>query len=621
MWDHKSVKHADNLAADRRSVQRAWDNAEGAGTESFRDESANVPMAKGAEKIEWAEPADLWSARFEPVDLPPGVVPQAIECVARDQAKRLGVEAGACAAALITAVGSLVPAGNKMQMRQRDLDWTVKPILWTAIIGEPGSNKTAILKYATDPVRRIESEWAKQYATERRDYDRVNATAQKPAAKAAAAKDATAKAEAPEPPLSNEPADWLDVAREPPVMRRKVVQDATTEQLSVILSQNDDGLLFTVDELAALFGSMDAYRAKGGKDRPFWLQAKEGAVSTIDRKSHGPLRVENTAISVLGGIQPSKIKALGAGLAEDGMLQRFLPIIVKRSGRGEDVAPNKAYADALEQISIALVNSERSGRYKFTPEGDCELRELQDFQQTEIKRPGASPALKQWLDKTPNEFGRLALVFHFMEWHASPEAAVLGDNPPALVSGATARRARRFLVEFAYPHARVFHQQVLGRSVFEEHATWIGGYILAHGLPTVTLRDIYKNYAPFKQPEARRNLADIMQALETEDWLCPCPGRHKDGRPTQWFVNPAVHAAFATKAATEREARASAQGSIREEAARRRLERTADDRAKDIGGASAAPAETRAVEVNDCCAAAPLTGRERANASGELGAR
>ena len=565
VWEHRSETHADDF---ERYVSRAWNrNPAPLGGEGF--DPAVLP-ARGSEKIEWNEPADLWSARFEPVDLPAGVVPQAIECVARDQANRLGVEAGACAAALVTAIGSLVPAGNQMQMRQHDTGWTVKAILWTAIIGEVGENKSATLKAATNPVIDIEKEWAKQYATERRDYDRINATKQKPAAKVTAAKDATAKLETPEAPLSISPEDWLDVAREP-VMRRKVVQDATTEKLCEILSKNPDGLLFFADELAGLFGGMDSYRAKAGKDRPLWLQAKEGGPYTVDRKSHDTLRVDNLAISVLGGIQPSKIKALGAGLAEDGMLQRFLPIILKRLGAGEDVAPNKAYAEALEHISIALVNSEQSGRFKFTPEGDRERLMLEDFQQTEIKRPGASPALRQWLDKTPNEFGRLALVFHFIEWHASPGAALVGCNPPALVSGDTARRARRFLMEFAYSHARVFHQQVLGRSVFEEHTAWIGGYILARGLSAVTLRDIYKNYAPFKQPEARRILADIMQALETEDWLSP--GRHKDGRPTHWFVNPAVHEAFATKAAAEREARVSAQGSIREEAARRRLER------------------------------------------------
>jgi len=313
---------------------------------------------------------------------------------------------------------------------------------------------------------------------------------------------------------------------------------------------------------------MDAYRAKAGKDRPLWLQAKEGGPYTVDRKGHDTIRVDNLAISVLGGIQPSKIKSLGAGLAEDGMLQRFLMITVKRQGIGEDVASNKQYAEALEQVAAAIVESEQRGVFKFTPEGDCEKRILEEFQQTEINRSGAPPALRQWLDKTPNEFGRLALVFHFIEWYASPDA-LRGDNPPVMVSGATARRARRFLMEFAYSHARVFHQSAMGRSSFAEHVAWIGGYILAHGLSTVTLRDIYKNYAPFKQAETRHNLVDIMQTMETEDWLVPRPERQKNGRPTSWSVNPAVHVAFAAKAAEEREARLAAQNSIREEGAGR----------------------------------------------------
>ena len=406
----------------------------------------------------------------------------------------------------------------------------------------------------------MEKKWAKQYAVKCRDYDRLNADKQKSLADTAT-----------EPPLSNSPEDWLDAAREP-VMRRKVVQDATTEQLAVILSQNSDGLLFMMDELSGFFGSMDLYRAKGGKDRPFWLQAKDGGVSIVDRRSHGTLRAENTAISVLGGIQPLKIKALSAGLAEDGMLQRFLPISVKRLGRGEDVEANKEYADTLEQTAEALAGSERAGLFKFSVDGDRELKSLYEFQEEALRRPGASPALRQWLEKTPNEFGRLALIFHFIEWHASSEATLTDDSPPAVVSGATARRARRFLTEFAYPHALVFHQSVLGRSEYEEHVAWIGGHILAHGLSMVTLRDIYKNYSPFKPPETRTLLASVMQAMEREDWLYPAPGRQNDGRTSRWFVNPAVHDVFATRGTTEREARTAAQSSIREEGARRRAE-------------------------------------------------
>jgi hypothetical protein len=369
-------------------------------------------------------------------------------------------------------------------------------------------------------------------------------------------------------------------------MRRKVVQDATTEKLCEILSQNSDGLLYAADELAGLFGGMDAYRPKAGKDHPFWLQAKEGSPWTVDRKAHDTLRVENAAISVLGGIQPSKIKALGTGLAEDGMLQRFLPIIVKRVGQGEDVAPNKAYFELLKQISVALVNSERSGCFKFTPEGDRERRILEDFQQPEINHSGASPELRQWLDKMPNEFGRLALVFHFIEWHAT-EGPVAGSNPPKLVSGDTAHRARRFLMEFAYSHARLFYQQVLGRSEFAKQAAWIGGYILAHELSVVTLRNIYKNYEPFKDPSTRSRLVDIMCALEMEGWLHPSPERGSGGRPTRWFVNPATHEIFAAKAKEERERRAAAQNSIREGGKRRRAERTAEFEPETTGHAAA----------------------------------
>jgi hypothetical protein len=560
VWDHRSTAHADDS---ERCAQRAWDNSPAPPTASgFRDESKNIAARREADKDALAEPADLWAERFTPADLPADVVPHVIECVARDQAMRLGVEAGACAAALLTAIGSLVPAGNQMQMRQHDPDWRVKPILWTALIGEPGTNKTAIVSYATRAAISLETKWAKEYAADRHAHDLTIATEQSPKAKAAAA-----KAAAPESPLSKSPEDWLDGAREP-VMRRKIVQDATTEKLCEILSKNPDGLLFTADELAGLFGGMDAYRATAGKDRPLWLAAKEGGPYTVDRRSRDILRVENLAISVLGGIQPSKIKALGAGLAEDGMLQRFLMVMVKRHRIGEDVASNKKYAEALEQIAAAIVESERRGVFKFTPEGDREKRILEEFQQTEINRPGAPPALRQWLDKTPNEFGRLALVFHFIEWHGSPDS-LSGDNLPVMVSGATARRARRFLMEFAYSHARVFHQSVIGGSSFAEHIAWIGGHILAHGLSVVTLRDIYRNYGPFKQAETRHSLLDIMQAMETEDWLIPLPGRHDNGRPTRWTVNSAVHVVFAAKAAEERAARLAAQNSIREEGAGR----------------------------------------------------
>jgi hypothetical protein len=112
----------------------------------------------------WGTPADLWVGDGKPPELPPGVVPEIVERLARDWGRRLGVEPGAPAAALITSLGSLVSAGNTMQLRQKDTGWKVKPILWTAIIGEPGSNKSATIARAIEPVEYVEGRWRGEYA-------------------------------------------------------------------------------------------------------------------------------------------------------------------------------------------------------------------------------------------------------------------------------------------------------------------------------------------------------------------------------------------------------------------------------------------------------------------------
>jgi hypothetical protein len=98
-----------------------------------------------------------------------------------------------------------------------------------------------------------------------------------------------------------------------------------------ILSKNPSGLLLYSDELAGHFGSMDAYHQRTGKDRPFWLQAKEGNRYTVDRKTSETLSAECCAISVLGGIQPEKIKSLSSSLSDD--VRAYRAATLRRSKR------------------------------------------------------------------------------------------------------------------------------------------------------------------------------------------------------------------------------------------------------------------------------------------------
>jgi hypothetical protein len=147
----------DPLKLDQRYIGRTWLRAPiqptqldtTAGFEAIGDR-------KPAFDVPWDEPANLWAETSKPAELPHGVVPEIVELLARDKGRRLGVEPGAIAAGLITALGSLVPAQNKLQMRQFDPGWTVRPVLWMAVIGEPGTNKSATLGYAMEAVAQVE---------------------------------------------------------------------------------------------------------------------------------------------------------------------------------------------------------------------------------------------------------------------------------------------------------------------------------------------------------------------------------------------------------------------------------------------------------------------------------
>lgn len=479
------------------------------------------PAINSPRPFSWGEPADLWIEHLKPAPLPSNVLPDILERAARDRGRRLGVEPGAPAAALVTVLASLVPAGNRLQMRQRDTDWTVKPILWTAIVGPPGSNKSATIGYAVSTAGKLETGWRKAFVAAERQR------------KADEARRAAARGD-PERPA--EPT--LDGGTKPR-FRQKLFNDATTEALAASLAENPEGLLYHADELAGWLGNMDAYRAKGGKDRPFWLQAKEGGPLTINRKTSDRICVENCAISVLGGIQPDKLRSLKVGMSDDGLLQRFAPILIRRNGNGVDIPPDAETTQRLAAAAASIVESENGGLFRFSPEADAELQATEAFKAAEIARPDSSSILRQWLDKTPNEFGRLALTFHFVEWHTSQLGADIGGSPPPEISQGTAERARRYLAEFVYPHARAFYLKELGTAEVDEHAKWIAGFALSRGLKAIKTRDIYRSYPALRAPERRGAIPTTMRVLEMFDWVRPIGERR--GVEDEWEINPAAH--------------------------------------------------------------------------------
>jgi len=518
-------------------------------------EAGETATSPTTEHSDWPnDPTNLWLEESEPPDLAPGLLPELVERFARDAGRRVGVEPGAIAAAAVTGFAALIHAGNVIQVKQRDPKWVERAVLWTALVGEPGSKKSPALAQAISPVAALDAEWGQKY---RRECATL--------ADFADAKGARANGKPKTPPG--------------PKRRRKIINDATTEAVAELLSENDGGLLFSCDELAGFFGGMDAYRpnarggAKGGsKDRAFWLQAKDGRSYSVDRKTSASIDVPRNAVSIVGGVQPERLRSWTQDMAADGMLQRFWMVWVTAAGEDIDEPADGVLDEAISRLAHSLADAPSGQRYRFAPEADRERKQLGAPTGRETSRTQNSGALAEFLNKMPGTFARVALVFHFIEHYSNGIADLIGDAPPELISAATARRARRFLSGFILPHVRVVYHRCVDGGVVDTHSRWIAGHILAHGRERITDREIGRAYKALSGPDRRRLRLNAMAELEAEGWV-KAVRSGRDGQPREWSVNPLAHdGRFKEIALQENEWRTKARESIAEIGAQRRVE-------------------------------------------------
>ena len=249
---------------------------------------------------------------------------------------------------IITALGSLVSAGNTLQMRQHDPNWQVKAVIWCTVISRSGDNKSATLKEAMRPVQEFELTLKSKYAKEKQKFDSLQCSARQSAKSKPSASDV-----------------FVDPAPSDPQLSRKEINDATTEKIADLLSHNPSGLLLFAEELAGILGGMDATAPVAERIVRFGFKAKEGGTLTVDRKISGSIFAPNCAVSVLGSIQDDKIKKIARGLTDDGFLQRFLTIFLKRTGDGEDIAPDVDLDQQMKEIAIEIGSIAETATFRF----------------------------------------------------------------------------------------------------------------------------------------------------------------------------------------------------------------------------------------------------------------
>jgi putative DNA primase/helicase len=513
----------------------------GLGDEGSRSARVEVPG-------DWPTPEPLQS------ELPPvqpfsaDLLPDSLRPLVEDIGERLQVPLDFPGAATVLGLAGAVNRRAVIQPKANDSGWVVVPNLWGGTVAPPGFMKSPVIQAATRPLNRIQAEWRREdeealtdYAREKEEHE-LRRSAWKAQYKAAS-KNKEATPDRPE----DKP--------EEPKLRRLIVNDSTFEALHETMSENPAGILVIRDELTGWWSQLDRPGREG--ERAFCLEAWNGDSSyTVDRIGRGTIHVPHCCMSMLGGIQPGRLRsylvdALADGPSNDGLIQRFQVLVWpdttpdwKYVDRAPDAAAEKKATIIFDRL--VKLDPEHPARFRFAPDAQelfiDWLRELEG----KVRRDELHPAMISHLSKYRSLMPSLALLFELAD-RASCEsfggaALPVGQN---FVGLRNAQRAAAFC-EYLESHARrvysciVTPQQRAARDLADhlkrKHIRNKEG-----GFDWFVARDVYlKGWTGLDSPES---VAAAAKVLEDAGWLrCVSiePGP-LGGRPSnRYAVNPGV---------------------------------------------------------------------------------
>jgi putative DNA primase/helicase len=396
--------------------------------------------------------------------------------------------------------------------------------------------KSPVIQNAIRPLNQIQNEWRLEHEAALEGYTQAGEEYELRLAAWREQYKANAKKGHSSPERPNE------VPKEPK-LRRLIVNDATFEALHQTMSENPAGVLTIRDELTGWWGTLDRAGREG--ERAFCLQAWNGDTGhTIDRIGRGTIHVEACCMSMLGGIQPARLRsylvdALEDGPGNDGLIQRF-QLLVWPDTESEwmyvDRPPDpdaEARATRVFRMLVEL-DAENQKRLRFAPDAQelfvDWLRELEE----KVRGNELHPALISHLSKYRSLMPALSLLFELA-------AQAAGNGETETVSLVHVRMAAAWC-DYLESHARriysciVTPQLLAARELADKIKKRKMG---ANG--SFSCRDVYlKGWSGLDTPEAVKLAAEV---LEDAHWLRDVSGESGPlgGRPSnRYALNPRV---------------------------------------------------------------------------------
>jgi hypothetical protein len=243
-----------------------------------------------------------------------------------DKADRLQARIDLLAVPAVSAYGSVLGSRVRLRLKAYDRSHAICPNGWGAVIDSPSSGKSPSMTAALAPLYYLQEKaseahvaYLKEKAVKDERIEMQRSAAKKRAQKELEKEGGEDKAEEILKSRPGEP------EKDPPVPCA-IVNTTTVPKLGVTLNDNPNGVLLFQDELSGFLASIDGEEKQ--EDRAFYLKAYNGTQPhQHDTISRGSIFIKNTCVTILGGIQPSKIAPIvrGAitGASDDGLIQRF----------------------------------------------------------------------------------------------------------------------------------------------------------------------------------------------------------------------------------------------------------------------------------------------------------
>ena len=436
---------------DKRSIVRAWtkavmnqapgdfpegeipddDSGEEAGEEIGADddgrkekEAKEEKEEKGADGKGRLPPHDFWTPVLPP-DLPPGLLPRSIESFAVSMATTTGADATGFAMAAVVACAAVTTDDIRLQVLRNSTDWMEAARIWVALIGDPSVKKTPIIKAgnktglrhrsgALPPIQHAEA------VPRRRHQGREKVRA---------------------------------AGASPPDAQRHHSRCGTGHPQG-LSRRGAAGAGRAVGVL-----QLDGALQPGKGDRSFWLRTYNGGPYQVSRVNRGTFVIPNLSVCMLGGAQPDIARLIAGNTADDGLIQRITPIILRRGGATRDVGPSPEAAGydslirRLHQRRPPAGASGKPGPLMLDAGGMAVRAELEEehLQISRALEQAGARKLSAAIIKQDGLFARLCIGWHAVETIDLPAL-------PLTIGSDVAHRVASFMRRFLRPHLFAFYE-------------------------------------------------------------------------------------------------------------------------------------------------------------------